>query len=33
MTATEIVFGYLLLYSIGALIWLRWQRKIKPPED
>jgi hypothetical protein len=33
MTATEIVLGFALLYAIGALIWLREQRKIKPPED
>jgi len=33
MNATEIVLGAVLLYSIGTLIWLRWQREIKPPED
>jgi hypothetical protein len=33
MTATEIVLGFALLYAIGALIWRREQREIKPPED
>jgi len=34
MTEIEIFFGFVLLYAVVGLIWLRRREaKIKPPED